>query len=192
MELKFLGAAGSVTGSCHLLKVGKQTLLLDCGQIQGSRLDEQLNRVPLPVGDVDAVVLSHAHIDHSGRLPLLRNQGFAGPIYTHRASRDLCGIMLPDAGYLQEKDAEWQNRKRRRKGLAEVKPLYTRDDARAVLGQFVDLEYDVRTKILPGVEIRLRNAGHILGAAIVSSGWRRVGARSTSSSAAISAMQLRR
>ncbi|HZL95977.1 MAG TPA: MBL fold metallo-hydrolase, partial [Vicinamibacterales bacterium] len=167
MELRFLGAAGSVTGSCHLLKVGDKTLLLDCGQIQGSRLDEELNRVPLPVGHVDAVVLSHAHIDHSGRLPLLHKQGFAGPIYTHRASCDLAAIMLRDAAYLQEKDAEWQNRKRQRKGLASIEPLYNRDDARAVLAHFVPLEYDAPQQILPGVEITLRNAGHILGAAIV-------------------------
>jgi len=167
IEIKFLGAARSVTGSCHLVRVGEHTLLLDCGQIQGSHLDEELNRVPLPVGRVDAVVLSHAHIDHSGRLPLLRKQGFHGPIYTHRASRDLCDIMLRDAAYLHEKDAEWQNKKRHRKGLASVTPLYTRDDAQAVLGQFAPLEYGVRQRILPGVEVRLRNAGHILGAAIV-------------------------
>ena len=167
IEIKFLGAARSVTGSCHLVRVGEQTLLLDCGQIQGSHLDEELNRVPLPVGRVDAVVLSHAHIDHSGRLPLLRKQGFSGPIYTHRASRDLCAIMLRDAAYLHEKDAEWQNKKLSRKGLAHVAPIYTRDDAQAVLGQFAPLEYGARQRILPGVEVRLQNAGHILGAAIV-------------------------
>jgi metallo-beta-lactamase family protein len=167
MELRFLGAARSVTGSCHLLRVGGRSVLLDCGQIQGSRLDEQLNRVPLPVAHVDAVVLSHAHIDHSGRLPLLRKQGFAGPIFTHRATEELCAIMLRDAAYLHEKDAEWENKKRRRKGLAAVAPLYTRDDARSVMGQFVGLDYDERREIVPGVEITLRNAGHILGAAIV-------------------------
>ncbi len=167
MELTFLGAARSVTGSCHLLRVGEHRVLLDCGQIQGSRFDEELNRVPLPVGHVDAVVLSHAHIDHSGRLPLLRKQGFTGPIFTHRATADLCSIMLPDAAYLHEKDAEWENKKRRRKGLAAVGPLYTRDDVRSVMGQFVGLEYDERREIVPGVVITLRNAGHILGAAII-------------------------
>jgi metallo-beta-lactamase family protein len=167
MELKFLGGAQTVTGSCHLLRVNGRALLLDCGQIQGSHLDEELNRVPLPVGHVDAVVLSHAHIDHSGRLPLLSKQGFRGPIHTHRATTDLCAIMLRDAAYLHEKDAEWQNKKRRRKGLKEVEPLYTRDDARAVLAQFVGFDYDVPHRILPGVEVTLRNAGHILGAAIV-------------------------
>jgi metallo-beta-lactamase family protein len=167
MELKFLGAARSVTGSCHLLRIGDRMVLLDCGQIQGSHLDEQLNRVPLPVGRVDAVVLSHAHIDHSGRLPLLRTQGFTGPIFTHRATAELCAIMLRDAAYLHEKDAEWENKKRRRKGLATVAPLYTRDDVRSVMGQFVGLDYDERREIVPGVQVTLRNAGHILGAAIV-------------------------
>ena len=167
MKLTFLGGAGTVTGSCYRLDVGGHSLLLDCGQIQGSRLDEELNRAPLPVNGVDAVVLSHAHIDHSGRLPLLCKQGFTGPIYTHAATRDLCGVMLPDAAYLHEKDAEWQNKRRKRKGLKTVLPLYTRDDARQVQGQFVPLDFDVRREILPGVEVRLRSAGHILGAAIV-------------------------
>ena len=167
MQLEFLGAARSVTGSCHLLRVSGRTILLDCSQIQGTRLDEEANRVPLPVGKVDAVVLSHAHIDHSGRLPLLRKQGYAGPVYTHRATEELCAIMLRDAAYLQEKDAEWDNRRRRRQGLAPVAPLYTRDDAKEVLGQFVGLGYDEPREILPGVALTLRNAGHILGAAIV-------------------------
>jgi metallo-beta-lactamase family protein len=167
IELEFLGAARSVTGSAHLLSVGGKRVLLDCGQIQGSRAEEDSNRVPLPVGRVDAVVLSHAHIDHSGRLPLLYRQGFKGPIYTHRASRDLCGIMLRDAAYLHEKDAEWQNKKLVRQGAPTVEPLYTRNDVQAVLGQFTPLEFDTTQRILPGVEITLRRAGHILGAAIV-------------------------
>jgi len=167
MQLEFLGAARSVTGSCHLLRVGGRTILLDCGQIQGTRLDEEANRVPLPVGKVDAVVLSHAHIDHSGRLPLLRKQGYSGPIYTHRATEELCAIMLRDAAHLHEKDAEWDNRKRRRQGLEPIEPLYTREDAKEVLGQLVGIDYDEQRGILPGVAITLRNAGHILGAAIV-------------------------
>lgn len=167
MRLRFLGAARSVTGSCYELRVGEHTVLLDCGLIQGPRLEEERNRLPLPIGHVDAVVLSHAHIDHSGRLPLLCKQGFKGPIYTHRATSDLCAVMLRDAAHLYEKDAEWQNKRRRRKGLATIAPLYTRDDVHAVLGQFVGFEYDVAHEILPGVEVTLRNAGHILGAAIV-------------------------
>ena len=167
MKLRFLGAARSVTGSCYELRVGEHTVLLDCGLIQGPRLEEERNRLPLPIGRVDAVVLSHAHIDHSGRLPLLGKQGFKGPIYTHRATSDLCAVMLRDAAHLYEKDAEWQNKRRKRKGLATVAPLYTRDDVQTVLGQLVAFEYDVPREILPGVEVTLRNAGHILGAAIV-------------------------
>lgn len=169
MKLTFLGAAGSVTGSCYLLETGRARLLLECGQVQGTRQEEARNREPLPVRleDIDAVVLSHAHIDHSGRLPLLRAQGYRGPIHTHDASRALCEIMLYDSAYLHEKDAEWENRKRARKGLPAVRPLYTRDDATAVMEQFRSVPYDERTEILPGIEIRLRDAGHILGAAIV-------------------------
>jgi metallo-beta-lactamase family protein len=167
IALTFLGAAQSVTGSCHLLRVGGRTLLLDCGQIQGSLADEQQNEAQLPVGDVDAVVLSHAHIDHSGRLPLLRKRGFRGPIYTHRATRDLCELMLRDAAHLHEKEAERRNATRDRDGLGRISPLYTVAEAQAVAAQFVPLDFDVRERILPGVEIRLRSAGHILGAASV-------------------------
>jgi metallo-beta-lactamase family protein len=166
MELQFLGAAGRVTGSCYLLRVNGRRVLLECGQIQGSRAEEALNRDPLPA-DIDAVVLSHAHIDHSGRLPLLMRQGFTGPIHTHHATRALCEIMLRDSGYLHEKDAEWENRKRQRKGLPRIEPLYTQADGEAVIRQFVGLDYGDRREIVPGVEIRFSDAGHILGAAIV-------------------------
>jgi metallo-beta-lactamase family protein len=169
MKLTFLGAAGTVTGSCYLLQTSRATLLLECGQIQGSPTEEALNRLPLPVpaASIDAVVLSHAHIDHSGRLPLLHSEGYDGPVYTHDATRALSGVMLRDSAYLHEKDADWENRKRRRKGLPLVKPLYTQADAENVMGQFVGLEYAERREILPGIEVRLNDAGHILGAAIV-------------------------
>jgi len=169
MKLTFLGAAGAVTGSCYLLQTSRHTLLLECGQVQGSAAEEALNRLPLPVppDSIDAVVLSHAHIDHSGRLPLLHREGYDGPIYTHEATRALCGVMLRDSAYLHEKDADWENRKRRRKGLPLVKPLYTQADAERVMGQFVGLDYLERKEILPGIEVRLNDAGHILGSAIV-------------------------
>lgn len=169
MDLQFLGAASRVTGSCYLIRCNGHQLLLECGQIQGSYADDQLNRVPLPIigQSVDAVVLSHAHIDHSGRLPLLAKLGFRGPIYTHPATCALCAIMLRDSGYLHEKDAEWENRKRDRKGLRHIDALYTREDAEAMLDQFTPVEYDQRREILPGVTVRFRNAGHILGSAIV-------------------------
>lgn len=169
MDITFLGAAGTVTGSCHLVRVGGKSLLLDCGQFQGGHVEEAHNRDRLEIdpSEVDAVVLSHAHIDHSGRLPLIRKQGFTGPIYTHHASRALCEIMLRDSGYLHEKDAEWENKRRARKHLPEIEPLYTRADADAVMEQFHGIEFGERQNILPGVDVCLRKAGHILGAAVV-------------------------
>jgi metallo-beta-lactamase family protein len=169
MNVTFLGAAGTVTGSCFAIEIGGRTVLLDCGQFQGTRTEEARNREPLPIGvdSIDAVILSHAHIDHSGRLPLLHKQGFAGPIYTHHASRALCEIMLRDAGHLQEKDVQWENKRRMRRGWPMLEPLYTQADGEAVMAQFRGLEYDERRELVPGVTVRLHDAGHILGAAIV-------------------------
>lgn len=169
MKITFLGGAETVTGSCYALEVGGRTVLLDCGLFQGGQFEEARNRKPLPIPaeSIDAVILSHAHIDHSGRLPLLRQQGFAGPIYTHPATAALCEIMLRDAGYLQEKDAQWENKRRQRKGWPPVAPLYTQADGEAVLAQFRDLEYGQAREVVPGVTVRLHDAGHILGAAIV-------------------------
>lgn len=143
-------------------------MLLDCGLIQGS--DEARNREPFPFepAAIDAVVLSHAHLDHSGRLPLLAAAGFRGPIYCHAATRDLCDIMLRDAAYLYEKDTEHENRRRARRGLEPLAPLYTRHAVQRVLRQFRALEYGVTREILPGVRLRLYDAGHILGSAIVA------------------------
>jgi metallo-beta-lactamase family protein len=169
LQLQFLGAAREVTGSCYLLSVGEHRLLVDCGLIQGTPEDEARNRNPFAfdAGAIDAVVLTHAHLDHSGRLPLLAKQGFNGPIYTHHASADLCRILLKDSGYLNEKEAEWENRKRQRKHLPEIEPLYTLEEAQLVMDQFVTFDYNNENEILPGVKIRLNDAGHILGSAIV-------------------------
>ncbi len=169
MEIQFIGAAREVTGSCHLLRVGRATVLVDCGLIQGRAIDEARNREPFPFDakHIDAVVLSHAHLDHSGRIPLLVKAGFKGPIYTQRATRDLCRIMLKDAAHLNEKDVEWDNRKRQRKGLKLLEPLYTINEADVALKQFKVLDYGVRRGVAPGIEICLRDAGHILGSAIV-------------------------
>jgi metallo-beta-lactamase family protein len=169
MKLQFLGATGEVTGSCYLLRVGGHRVLLECGQIQGDEDGLERNRQPLPVPaeEIDAVVLSHAHIDHSGRLPLLVRQGYAGPIFTHKATCDLCRIMLRDSAYLHEKDAQWESRKRARRGLPAVEPLFTQEDAEAVVGLMHGVEYDEPEEILPGIRLRLRDAGHILGAGIV-------------------------
>ncbi len=169
MYLQFLGAAGEVTGSCYLLEVNGSKLLLDCGLIQGSRKDEERNQNPFPFDprSLDAIILSHAQIDHSGRIPLIVKQGFKGPIFTHRACADLCLIMLEDAGYLNEKDAEQDNRKRERKGLSLVKPLYTVADANNSISQFKRIDYDQKYDVIPGVTLRLSDAGHILGSSIV-------------------------
>ncbi len=169
MEIEFFGAAGEVTGSCHILRVAGHQVLLDCGMIQGSYKDEARNRDPFPFDPkkIDAVVLSHAHIDHSGRLPLLVKSGYRGPIYTQNASRDLCDIMLRDSAFLSEKDAQWENRKRERKGLELIEPLYTMQDAERAFTQFEGLPYDERREILPGVTIRFVDAGHIIGSAMV-------------------------
>ena len=169
INIQFLGAAGEVTGSCHLVTVGDQRILLDCGLVQGGKDDEARNREAFPFDpkSIDAVVLSHAHIDHSGRLPLLVRAGFRGPIYTHRACRDLCKIMLKDSGFLSEKDAVWENKKRARKGLEPVEPHSTVEDAKIALKFFKGLVYAKKQRILPGVHLRLSDAGHILGSSIV-------------------------
>lgn len=169
MNLTFCGAAEEVTGSCHLLQVAGSRVLLDCGLIQGSTQDESRNSEPFPFDpkQIDAVVLSHSHIDHSGRLPLLVKSGFKGPIYTHYASRDLCRIMLKDAGYLNEKNVEWENKKRQRKGLQELEPLYTMEDAQIAMRRVKGVAYGQWQKILPGIEVCFHDAGHILGSSIV-------------------------
>jgi metallo-beta-lactamase family protein len=168
-QIQFFGAAGEVTGSLYVLRTGKHTLLLECGLVQGGRTDEKRNRdpFPLPVNEIDAVILSHAHIDHSGRVPLLVRRGYEGPVYAQHATRALCEIMLPDSGYLNEKDAEWENRKRSKKRQSPIEPLYTRADAEACLAQFQGIDYDDATEILPGLTLRFHDAGHILGSSIV-------------------------
>ena len=169
MEITFLGAAGEVTGSCYFIKSGGHQVLLECGLKQGTPENEKRNRDPFPVapGSIDAVVLSHAHIDHSGRIPLLVKEGFKGPIYATHASKDLCRIMLRDSAFLNEKETQWENKKRQRKGLRQLEPLYSIDDAKRAVRRFKGLGYDVEQEILPGIRVRFRDAGHILGSAIV-------------------------
>jgi metallo-beta-lactamase family protein len=168
MQVHFHGAAGEVTGSMHLVEAAGKRVLLDCGLIQGSREAEARNAEPFPFdpATVDAVVLSHAHIDHIGRLPLLVKRGFRGAIHTQAASAELLPIMLLDAASLQEAEAGRANR-HRRGGEPEALPLFSEDDVHATMRQAKPLPYDERTTILPGVDIALRDAGHILGSAIV-------------------------
>lgn len=168
MQVTFHGAAGEVTGSLHLVEAAGKRILLDCGLIQGSQEAEARNHEPFPFdpASLDAVILSHAHIDHIGRLPLLVARGFRGPVFAQQATAELMPIMLLDSASLQENDAERANRHRRR-GEPEVLPLYTRDDVHDALAQVQPLPYDARTQLLPGIELTLRDAGHILGSSIV-------------------------
>lgn len=170
MRLTFYGAAQEVTGSCCLLEHGDSSILIDCGLFQGHpRNEEDKNLEPFPFdpATLDAVLLTHSHIDHSGRLPMLVNAGFTGRIFTHRASRDLCRIMLKDAEFIHEKNAEWENKKRERKGLPLVSPLYTVDDAKHCMKFFKGTEYGKTFRLAEGIRVKLHDAGHILGASII-------------------------
>ncbi len=168
-EIEFYGATREVTGSCHILRIGDHQILLECGLVQGGRQRHARNRedFPFDAAQIDAVVLSHAHIDHSGRLPLLVQRGYEGPIYAQKSTAQLCDIMLKDSAYLAEKDAERENRKRERKDLPLIPPLYTAAEVERTLRQFVTLPYLKRQEVLPGVAIRFVDAGHILGSTSV-------------------------
>ena len=167
--LTFHGATRQVTGSCYLIETARSRVLLECGLFQGPPEVDRLNErpFPFPVRDIDAVVLSHAHLDHSGLLPRLRREGFRGKVHATPQALDLLDILLKDAAYLQERDAEWENRRRQRGGKKLVEPLYTAEDAEAVLELGTPLRYGERTRIADGIEVCLRDAGHILGSAIV-------------------------
>lgn len=169
IKLRFFGAAGEVTGSCHILQIGQKQVLLDCGLIQGSPKNEARNRDPFPFdpGEIDAVVLSHAHIDHSGRLPLLVKRGFRGTIYCQNATVDLVKILLLDAANISASDAERENRKRERKGLRLIEPLFSRGDVQLVLKRLKGAKYLDPVDVVPGLQVTFRDAGHILGSTIV-------------------------
>src|SRR5678816_2224973 len=166
MELEFYGAAREVTGSCHILRVGGKTVLLDCGMFQGHRAEarEKNAKLPLPADEVHALVLSHAHIDHAGRLPFLVREGYTGSIFCTPATRDLCAIMLTDSAHIQEKDAQFLARR----GRPYVPPLYTQDDVLQTVKQMVCMPYDHPFQVIDGVHATFYDAGHILGSASVS------------------------
>jgi len=170
MKLKFCGAAGTTTGSQHLLEVNGQRILLDCGLYQGRRKDAHEINCCFPHFDpktIDHVVLSHAHIDHSGNLPNLSSKGFEGNIYATFATRDLCQIMLADSARIQKSDAAWVNKHRKKDGKPLIEPLYTPIDAELCLRQFVNVGYNRKMMIAKGVELTFIDAGHILGSAQV-------------------------
>lgn len=169
MNVKFLGAAMSVTGSCHLVTTDKYKILLDCGQFQGGKALEELNEKELGFdpAEIDFMILSHAHIDHSGRIPLLVKRGYSGRIYCTDATADLVDIMLKDSGYIHEKEAEWTNRKAERSGKPFVEPLYTFEDAAESIKYLEPVLYGQLQEINPDVKVRFSDAGHILGSSIV-------------------------
>jgi metallo-beta-lactamase family protein len=172
LKLSFLGAAGTVTGSKYLVQDDRHRLLIDCGLFQGFKALRLKNWALFPVEprSIEAVVLTHAHLDHSGYLPLLVKRGFRGPIFCSQATADLCAILLPDAGHLQQKDAEYANRH----GFSKHKPalpLYTELDARKALEHLIPIPFDLNHKLPHSGVARLRRTGHILGAASVQLDW---------------------
>jgi len=167
MQITFWGAVRSVTGSMHLLQINGKRILLDCGLYQGHR-QEAFNRnrtLPFDASSLDATVLSHAHIDHSGNLPNLVKSGFNGPIYATSATRDLCAVMLRDSAHLMEDDVEYLNKRREKEGLPLLEPTYTSADTERCLKLFHSLEYANPFAIAPDVTLTFRDAGHILGSA---------------------------
>ena len=169
MKVRFCGAANGVTGSCHLITCGEHQVLFDCGQFQGGAAEEARNREPFPFNpaEIECVVLSHAHIDHCGRLPLLVKQGFKGEIYCTDATADLLDVMLKDSAHIHEQEAEWKNRKAERAGHALVEPLYTADDALDTLKLVRPVLYDTLFALNDQMKIVFNDAGHILGSAII-------------------------
>jgi metallo-beta-lactamase family protein len=169
MRIRFWGAAGTVTGSMHLLKVNGRKILLDCGLYQGRRKEafERNRSLPFDASEIDAVVLSHAHIDHSGNLPSLVRAGFRGCVYSTSATRDLCAYMLLDSAHLHQNDVKYVNKRRRKQGKKPFEPLYTKEDALETLKSFHSIDYDHPFEPFPGVTVQFRDAGHILGSAIV-------------------------
>ncbi len=166
MKVTFLGAAHEVTGSATLLTTDRYKILVDYGLEQGNNLYDNVD-FPVAPGEIDCVLLTHAHIDHSGKLPVLVARGFKGPIYTTVATKRLCRIMLLDSAHIQEQEAEWKNRKNKRAGADVVTPLYTTNDANATIELLDETEYDTEREILPGVTVCFRDAGHLLGSASI-------------------------
>ncbi len=166
MKIEFLGAAHEVTGSCHYLEFADKHVLVDCGMEQGP--DLYVNQeIPVNASTIDYVFVTHAHIDHSGLLPMLYNHGFRGQIFTTTATHQLCEIMLKDSAHIQMFEAEWKNRKAKRAGKPEVVPLYDMNDAMGVLGHFVSCDYHSVINVCEGLKVRFVDAGHLLGSSSI-------------------------
>lgn len=173
MKITAYGAAEEVTGSKHLIEVNGAKILLDCGLFQGRRIEsDQKNRQNLfDIMKIDCVVLSHAHIDHSGLLPLMGRKGFRGPVYATPATRDLCSVMLKDSAHIQEKDAQWLSKKQ----MTFIPPLYTVDDVHPIMRRFISVSYEMRIPIANDVFLTFHDAGHVLGSAMVELEYRENG-----------------
>lgn len=169
MKVTFLGATKTVTGSNFLVEGAGHKFLVDCGMYQGKAQDEWENDMPFQfdVSEIDFMLLTHAHIDHSGRIPKLYNEGYRNPIIATKATCDLCSIMLPDSGHIQEMEVEWKNRKRERQGLKPLPPLYTAEDAARSLEIFRPVRYDQIIEITDDIHVRFNDAGHMLGSSII-------------------------
>ena len=166
MKLIFIGADHEVTGSCHFLEACGKHILVDCGMEQGENVFENAE-LPVPAAQIDYVVLTHAHIDHTGMLPHLYAKGFRGRVFATPATCDLCQIMLRDSAHIQMFEAEWQNRKAKRSGGEPYIPLYTMEDVEGVLPLFTACEYDRLVELSEGIRIRFSDAGHLLGSASI-------------------------
>ena len=168
MKIMFCGATTGVTGSCHLLKTENHNVLLDCGQFQGGKAQEALNADPFPFepSEVECMILSHAHIDHCGRIPLLVKRGFRGKIYCTDATADLLEVMLLDSAHIHEMDAQWQSKRNLRAGKPPIDPLYTTEDAQEALKYVEPILYDQQIRLNDDMKIVFNDAGHILGSAI--------------------------
>ena len=169
MKVTFLGATNTVTGSNFLVEGAGKKFLVDCGMYQGAAEEEYENEAPFlfDVNEIDFVLLTHAHIDHSGRIPKLYNEGYRNQVIATKATCDLCSIMLPDSGHIQEMEVEWKNRKRTRKGEKPIPPLYTAEDAAKCLEIFRPISYDEIVEVTPDIQVRFNDAGHMLGSAII-------------------------
>ncbi|MDD4075925.1 MAG: MBL fold metallo-hydrolase [Eubacteriales bacterium] len=169
MKIRFCGAARCVTGSCHLITFADKSILVDCGMRQGADTKTGLpeGEFPFDPASLDAVLITHAHIDHTGLLPLLVKRGFKGSIYTTSATAELCSIMLPDSGHIQEQEAEYQSRKNERAGKPPVEPLYTAQDAVACMKYFKGVSYNETVTVTDGASVRFTDVGHLLGSAAI-------------------------
>ena len=169
MNITFLGATKTVTGSNFLLEGAGKRILIDCGLYQGKAAEERENYEDFAynVSDIDYLLLTHAHIDHSGRIPKLYVEGYRNPVIATKATCDLCSIMLPDSGHIQEQENEWKNNKRKRKGLKQQPPLYTAEEATKCLEIFKPVKYDEIIELSPEIHVRFNDAGHMLGSSII-------------------------